>query len=57
MERAATHAPCPVASEVLGKVVGYVGNGANMSILRLVQTHASHLPGGSKFDPSGSMHC
>jgi len=44
MERAATRAPCPVASEVSGEVVGCVGDGANMSISRLARTHASHFP-------------
>ena len=41
MERAATRAPCPVASEVSGEVVGCVGDGANTSISRLARTHAS----------------
>jgi len=43
MERAATRAPCPVASEVSGEVVGCVGDGANTSISRLARTHASQM--------------
>ena len=36
-----THACYPVASEVLGEVVGCVGNGANRSILRPTCMHTT----------------
>jgi len=44
MERAATRARCPVASDVSGEAVGCVGDGANRSILRPTRVHTLHRP-------------
>jgi len=40
MERAATRAPCPVASEVSGSFVGCIGNEENRPVARPARTQA-----------------